>query len=166
VSSACHDRGATRARWSPRPDGTEESVQFVPGYNCPVPGGKGHGVHDMEIRWHLRGPAGAVWLAMTTGWTPGDLYPGHGLPPSGLVRDMTKRPDGFGLGYHARVPQYEGQAAEDGCPVIGGPCYADLSYVGADEPVRRFAAEGEQVIWDALEARYADLAEAVAPAED
>jgi hypothetical protein len=164
--SDCHDRGSTRIRWNPRPDGLEESVQFVPGFNCPVPGGKSHGVHSMEVRWHLRGPAGAVWLAMTTGWTPGDLYPGHGLPPSGLVRDMTERPDGFGLGYHARIPQYEGHTlSERDCCEIGGPCYSDMSYGGADEPVKRFVAEGEQVIWDALESRYAELQEAEQRAE-
>lgn len=154
----CHDRGETRIRWSPRPDGLEESVQFAPGYNCPERGPQSHGVHGMEIHWNLRGPAGAVWLAMFTGWTPGELYPGHGLPPSGRIADRSLYPDGAGLGYHARVPQYEGQEAwRDECGVIGGLCYYDVWLSGADEPVGRFAAEGEQVIWDALEGRYAGL---------
>ena len=42
--------------------------------------------------------------------------------------------------------------------MIGGPCYGDMSFGGADEPVKRFVAEGEHVIWDVLEARYAELA--------
>ena len=41
--------------------------------------------------------------------------------------------------------------------MIGGPCYGDMSFTGADEPLRRFVAEGEQVIWDALESAYAGL---------
>lgn len=155
---ACHSRGETRVRWTPRPDGCEESVRFTPGYNCPARGPLSHGVHGMEIRWLLRGPKGAVWLAMFTHWIPGEVSPGHGLPPSGLVRDMPRHPGGAGLGYHARAPQYEGQAADrEDCKVIGGPCYGDMSFGGADEPVKRFITEGEQAIWDVLESAYADL---------
>jgi len=150
MTSTCHDRGETRIRWSPRPDGLEESIQFTPGYNCPARGPLSHGVHGMEICWHLRGPAGAVWLRMSTDWIPGERWPGHG---------WERYPDGRGLGYHARVPQYEGQEVwREECDVIGGMCYYDVQLSGADEPVKRFVAEGEQVIWDALEAAYADLA--------
>jgi hypothetical protein len=162
----CHERGEVRVRWSPRRDGLEESVQFTPGYNCPVPGGTGHGVHGMEVRWHLRGPAGAVSLAMVTDWLPGERWPGHGLSPDGLNRTWDLYPAGFGLSSHARRPQYEGHDLDmPDCPVIGGPCYSDVQLSGADEAVRRFIAEGEQAIWDALETAYASLAapEAVTP---
>jgi hypothetical protein len=159
VTRTCHARGGTRVRWRKREDGLEESVQFIPGYNCPVPGGPGHGVHGMEVRWFLRGPAGPVWLRMGTDWIPGERYPGHGLSPDGSYQP--RDPDGFGLGYHARVPQYEGQEAERGdCDLIGGPCYCDMSYTGSDEPVKRFVTEGEKAIWDALEMAYASLAQA------
>ena len=154
----CHDRGETRIRWSPRPDGTEESVQFVPGYNCRERGPHGHGVHGMEVIWRLRGPSGDVWLAMFTDWIPGERTPGHGLSPSGLNENWMRYPDGAGLGWHSRVPRYEGQEIDrEHCDEFGGPCYGDMSFGGADEPVRRFVIEGEQVIWDALEAAYADL---------
>jgi hypothetical protein len=112
----------------------------------------------MEVRWFLRGPAGAVWLRMGTDWLPGERYPGHGLSPDGTYTLWNLYPDGFGLGYHAHVPQYEGQEPETGhCDVIGGTCYCDVHLSGADEPVKRFVAEGEQAIWDALESAYADL---------
>jgi hypothetical protein len=154
----CHQRGATRIRWSPRADGLEESVQFTPGYNCPASGPHGHGVHGMEIRWLLRGPAGAVWLALGTMWTPGELVPGHGLPLDGRIAPQDRQPSGYGLGYHARIPHYEGhQVSRADCDVISGPCYTDMSFGGADEPVGRFVAEGEQAIWDALETEYASL---------
>lgn len=157
-ASACHTRGETRIRWTPRPDGTEESVQFTPGYNCSDRSMQGHGVHGMEVRWLLRGPKGAVWLCMFTRWTPGDLHPGHGMPPDSRMLAQDLLPSGAGLGYHARDPQYEGQAIDRAeCDVIGAPCYGDMSFCGADEPVERFVAEGEQVIWDALESAYADL---------
>jgi hypothetical protein len=154
----CHTRGETRVRWRRREDGLEECVQFVPGYNCPEPGGQGHGVHGMEVRWFLRGPDGAVVLVMATDFIPGDRYPGHGLSPSGLNENWARYPGGFGLQYHSRVPRYEGHDAEDGCDLIGGPCYCDMWLSGADEPVKQFVSEGEQVIWGALEAAYASLA--------
>src|ERR1035441_6088747 len=91
-------------------------------------------------------------------WIPGELSPGHGMPPAGMPMTRERYPDGAGLGYHARVPQYEGQDVDrEDCDVIGGPCYGDMSFGGADEPVKHFVAEGEQVIWDALEARYATI---------
>ena len=167
MTYTCHDRGETRIRWNPRPDGLEESVQFAPGYNCPARGPQSHGVHGMEIRWMLRGPAGAVWLCMFTDWIPGERTPGHGLPPSGPYDGWERCPDGGGLGYHARIPQYEGHEIDrEDCDVIGGPCYGDMSFGGADEPVKRFVAEGEQAIWDALEARYADIAATWAKAQE
>lgn len=152
----CHERGETRVRWMKREDGREESVQFTPGFNCPVPGGPGHGVHGMDIRWHLRGPDGAVALAMFTDWIPGDLWPGHGLSPSGL-KTPNLFPRGAGLEYHGHAPRYEGHLPEDGCGLLGAPCYWDMWYGGADEPVKLFIIKGEQAIWDALEVAYADL---------
>lgn len=158
TTATCHARGETRIRWSPRADGLEECVQFVPGYNCPETGPQSHGVHGMEIRWLLRGPAGGVWLNMFTDWIPGERTPGHGLPPDGPYDGWKRYPDGAGLGYHARVPMYEGHEIDrEHCDVIGGPCYGDMWFGGADEPVKRFVVEGEQVIWDALETAYAKL---------
>jgi hypothetical protein len=156
--SDCHQRGETRIHWSSRADGLEESTWFRPGYNCPARGPRSHGVHGMEISWHLRGPAGGVWLTMFTDWIPGERTPGHGLSPSGRNENWSRYPDGGGLGYHARVPQYEGQTVDrEDCDIIGGPCYSDMSFGGADEPVKRFVVDGEQAIWDVLESHYAEL---------
>jgi hypothetical protein len=154
----CHSHGETRVRWTPRPDGCEESIQFTPGYNCTETGPLGHGVHGMEICWYLRGPAGVVWLRVFTKWTPGELHPGHGLPPGLRMEPGDRLPDAAGSGYHARWPQYEDdEPSPDNCPLLDGPCYKGISYTGADEAVERFVAEGEQVIWDALESAYASL---------
>lgn len=100
--SDCHERGETRIRWAPRLDGLAESVQFTPGYNCPVTGWSGHGVH------------------------------GH-------------------------RPQYEDHERER-CGLLDGWCYYSEWISGADPLVPEFMAKGEQVIWDALEAKYKELA--------
>lgn len=159
----CHQRGETRVRWTPRPDGLEESVQFRPGYNCPVETMQGHGVHGMEIMWVLKGPAVAVQLIFGTDWTPGKLWPGHGIGPDG-VRGWTDSrgrwsgdPSGYGIGAHTRAPQYDSHEIEGECGLLGGKCYYQEWLSGADELAPRFMAEGEQVIWSELERRYAGL---------
>ncbi len=158
----CHARGEARVRWTPRPDGLEESVQFVPGYNCPRIDMQGHGVHGMEILWLLRGPAGAVQLILGTHWIPGELWPGHGISPDGSVGwvrsdgRLSTDPDGYGIGVHSRVPQYGDHESQE-CGLLGGPCFYDESLSAADPLVSRFLAEGEQVIWDELESRYSGL---------
>lgn len=161
--ASCHTRGAARVRWLPRPDGLEESVQFQPGYNCPVMTMQGHGVRGMEITWLLRGPAGAVQLVFSTDWIPGELYAGHGLSPGGSRGwQMSSSglwstdPNGRGIGVHSRVPQYEGHEAGE-CGLLHGPCFYDEHLSAADQFVPRFMADGEQVIWDELESRYAAL---------
>ncbi len=164
----CHERGETRIRWSPRPDGLEESVQFTPGYNCPVGSMQGHGVHGMEICWYLRGPNGGAQFRIYTDWTPGPVRPGHGIAPDGSSNRYDRSPVtgeweprypmGADVGYHARVPQWEGdKPISDDCPVIGGVCYYDGSGMRADKLVREFIPHGEEVIWHELEDVYRSI---------
>ena len=144
--------------WFPRPDGLERAVVFQPGYNS---GSREYGVHGMEIRWLLRGPNGAAQCVFFTDWTPGELKPGHGLPPRGYPPLPRRQyPMGADLGYHALVPQYEGQEnyARADCDVIpGGICYYDGSGMASELLAKEFTEHGEPVIWAALEAQYADL---------
>ena len=157
----CNERPSPRVRWTPRPDGMEESVQFELGYNCPRRDPGQHGVHGMGISWYLRGPAGGAQFRVYTNWIPGLLSPGHGLPPLGMSfprRDYEHYPVGSDVGYHARRPQYEGQEPiHDNCPIIGGPCYYDGSGMRAERLAHRFIEEGEEVIWAELESVYAGL---------
>lgn len=161
----CHERGSVRQEWRVRDDGLEESVQFVPGYNCSDKSMRGHGVHGMEVRWYLRGPKGGAQFVIYSGWIPGKLQPGHGLSPAGdyswecyLHNGELRYPAGADVGYHAKFPQWEGQEPiQDDCAITGGPCYYDGSGLRAEKLARRFAHEGEQVIWDELEDVYGDI---------
>lgn len=168
MTEACngHREREKRICWRPRPDGLEEAVVFTPGYNCPAAGPESHGVHGMEIMWLLRGPAGAVHFVAYTDWIPGRLSAGHGLSPAGSYSWESYRhpgemdyPDGADLGYHAHVPQWEGQTAGDVCAWIGARCFCDGSGLAAADLAREFrnSPRGEHVIWEALEGRYADL---------
>lgn len=127
---------------------------------------QGHGVHGMELRWFLRGPAGAIQFVFSTDWIPGELWPGHGVSPDGsrgwirLVDGLwSTDPSGRGIGIHSLVPQYDGHAREPGCALLDAPCYYDEQLSGADRFVPRFLADGDQPIWDELAARYAELLE-------
>lgn len=156
-TGGCHDRGETRIRWTGRPDGLEESVRFTPGFICPVQGGSGHGRHGMEIRWLLRGPRGGAQFVLYTDWLPGKAS-------SPSVAHMF--PMGADVGYHAKRPMYEGQEPLDSeCEITGGACWYDGSGLRAMELAERFKVDGEQIVWDQLEAVYADLIEPEAGGE-
>lgn len=149
--------------WYPKPDGTERAVVFQPGYNSDVTGNPraDYGVHGMEISWYLRGPNGCVYLTFAVlDWVPGQLSPGHGLPPPGYPRrEPEQHPHGFGMRWCTPAPQYDGQGRwQEDCPLIGVPCYFDTWFSGADEPARQFTELGEPVIWEALRRRYEELA--------
>lgn len=154
----CNQRAEVRIRWTPRADGLEESVQFAPGHNCRARGLHSHGVHGMEIRWLLRGPAGGAQFVLYTDWIPGELSPGHGLSPSGQYTAWRSFPMGADVGYHAKRPMYEGHEPLSGeCEITGGACYYDGSGLRALELAEVFKQFGEQAIWDELESVYADL---------
>ena len=150
--------------WLPHNDILQRAVRFVPGYqgDRDVPDNRNYGVHGMEIWWYLRGPKGAAHFGIFTNWIPGPLAPGWGLPPAGMVfprREFDHYPLGVDLGYHAHVPQWEGQEAyaRADCDVIGGTCYGDGTALGADHLAKEFVLAGEPVVWAALEERYAEL---------
>ena len=143
-------RGEALIRWFPHNEILERAVIFEPGYDDDVPGR--YGRHGMEIRWLLRGPRGAVQFLMNTGWVPGV----KGVEPR--ISDLF--PMATDIGYHAKVPQYEGAeefSLHEKCDYIGGKCYYDGSGLQAEEIMKHFIVDGEKVIWAALEARYSAL---------
>lgn len=122
----------------------ERAVLFQPGY---LTDRKSYGRHSMEITWLLRGPKGVTQFKMFTGWDPGTTR-----------QDMVHAPMGADLGYHALVPQYEGQGQMD-CDYLPGhaACFYDGSGLAADDLLGQFLAEGEQVIWRKLAEWHDDL---------
>ena len=114
---------------------------------------KNYGVHGMELRFVLKGPQGATQFVVYTNWMLPHLRYGH------------KKIDGFlaeplpaDLGYHALVPQYEGQERSGPCKFLDGrPCYYDGSGLRAQGVFDKFVAEGEDSVWKVLEQCLADL---------
>lgn len=143
--------------WFPRPDGLERAVVFQPGYSHDQTGDpkRDYGQHGMEIIWYLRGPRGVAVFKLFAGWLPGL----KGIPPS--LADVY--PIGADIGYHAPVPQYEGQEdyRRDDCTLLpGGTCYYDGSRLSAEGVATAFTEHGEPAVWAALEGQYEDIKEA------
>ena len=140
--------------WFPRADGMERAVVFQPGFKHDRAGdpGRDYGQHGMEIIWYLRGPKGAAVFNLFAGWVPGV----KGIPPA--LSEFY--PTGSDLGYHALVPQYEGQEdyRRDDCTLMpGGTCYYDGSGLAAERVATAFIEHGEPAVWAALESRYEDI---------
>lgn len=136
--------------WRPDPDapGFEQAVIFEPGYSNVA---EGYGKHGMGIRFLLRGPKGVAQFLMNTGWVPGE----KGVP----ARLAEYYPSAWDLGYHARVPQYEGaeQYGTQPCDYLGAECWYDGSGLNADPVLAAFIAEGEPAVWRALRNQHDGL---------
>lgn len=149
-----------------RDDGLRRTIAFRPGYECSRVGPKSHGVHGMTLLFVLSGPKGATQFVIFTNWLPSTVEQHH------VAIDDRKRktlsdweahvrfdPMGADVGFHAHVPQYEGQIPMgDSCEWLGGkPCYYDGSGLAAEDLLSRFLKEGTNAVWETLKARYEEL---------
>lgn len=116
-----------------------------------------YGIGGMRMRFILKGPLGAVQFVVCA---PIHLeYVSDELFSRGGTYNPFKA-IGADIGYHAKVPQYEGQQAmEDNCPYTGGPCYYDGSGLQAAEFMPTFLAKGSDAVWPMLEERYKEWLE-------
>jgi hypothetical protein len=116
---------------------------------------KNYGIHGMNLRFVLKGAEGAVqFLVYTQMHLPHvheELY--HRRKPN---EAWMAAPMGADIGYHARVPHYEGQSiVQESCPHLdGAPCYYDGTSLGAEEFMPEFLAGGSDAVWAMLAQRY------------
>lgn len=141
-------------------------IEFTPGFDCikfeckfgsercrPGSGGT-HGKHGLEIRFIVKGDAGAIQFVLSTGWLPQMVQPdrigyraveswGTALYPSDL-------------GYHAKALQYDGQEPiTDSCKYLdGAPCYYDGSTLNAYDAMYALVNGGDKALWEFLDAVY------------
>lgn len=150
--------------WAPHGDGFERAIVFETGFGMDPaerdkPASERYGRHSMQMRWLLRGPRGVAQFLMSTGWTP-EPAPADPRWPS-LLDWLTTPPMGFDLGYHARVPQYEGaeQYGEQPCSYLAAPCWYDGSASAAGPVLADFFDRGEVAVWEALRGVHDELTE-------
>lgn len=136
-----------------------EQIVFVsPAYDKRDPDpSKNYGIGACRITFILKGPLGAVQFMIGTNW-----YPPHvQREKRDWQRDFDTRfdkihPQGWGIGYHSRVPVYEGQEPlKHDCDLVeGGTCYYDGSGLQAEEMIPHFIAGGTDWLWPELRRRY------------
>jgi hypothetical protein len=132
----------------------ERIVQWTPAFDRRDPDpAKDYGIHGMEVRFVLKGDEGATQFLIFTNWMLPHLRYGHKM-----VKGFLAEPLPADVGYHARVPQYDGQESMGPCEYLdGAPCYYDGSGLQAMALFDRFVAEGEEAVWEELESRLSEL---------
>ena len=136
----------------------ERRITFDPAYDCirvqPCVHGSdkcrgtnahGHGVHGVDMRWFLIGPAGVVQFVVYTGWHL-DVTPP--APHGPMAAD---------LGYHWPTPRYQEQTAMQCDLLSAGHCYYDGSGLNAKHPWRILREQGSEAVWSYLEDYYESL---------
>jgi len=116
---------------------------------------KNYGIHGVDLRFYLKGPAGAIQFVVYTNWHLPHVQSEMDAKPLNDFPYMFHKPMAADIGYHARVPQYEDQPMmEADCSVIGGPCYYDGSSLQAEGVFEIFVCGGTDALWEEMEQRY------------
>ena len=118
---------------------------------------EGHGQHGVNLTFYVIGSKGAVQFLIYTNWilseNPNDIMP--------RVSRNNLSPMPADIGYHSKVPMWEGQEMmRDDCELTGGPCYYDGSSLQA---IRIFdqilLPKGSEEVWEYLEEYYEEIFE-------
>ena len=135
----------------------EKLIEFEAAYGRRDPDpNKDYGIHGVNIRFVLKGAAGAVQFILYTNWQLpnvrqefeerfGDCWPRSLAQP--LPAD---------LGYHSPKPMYDDhEPIDDSCPYLDGkPCYYDGSTLAAERIFDVLTAAGAEGVWRELEEYY------------
>lgn len=128
----------------------EQSIEFLPAFDKRSDDPKtNYGINGVEMRWYLRGPDGIIQFVVYTNW---QLPHVRDEQPEIQHRCLT-RPLPADYGYHARVPQYEGQSAME-CRLLGGQCYYDGSSLYADTIFDLLVTKGHEAVWEKMRESY------------
>lgn len=152
---------------------------------------KNFGIHGVSMRWVLKGPKGAVQFLVYTQWMLPHVAKEQ-LARIGTRKDrdlamdieVFYKPMAVDLGYHSKVPMYEGQEPmgsvdtklsvdetkqgleayqfnrkETGtftpCPYLdGAPCYYDGSGLHAQKVLDMLIEKGGEAVWKYMEECY------------
>lgn len=141
---------------------------------------KNYGIHGVQMRWVLQGAEGAVQFLLYTNWQLPHVrkeWKHRGCGDYCLNAAMPAD-----LGYHSKVPRYEGQQPMGGlrfkwvdgqigdqklkvpeseptgtfepCEYTGGPCYYDGSGLNAERVFDILTRDGEDGLWAELHRYY------------
>lgn len=135
----------------------ERKFEITPGYDKKA---EGCGIGCATMHFYVIGVKGAIQFVLMTGWYPHIIKKTTFDDWSDWAElRITVQPDDkpfpVDLGYHSRLPRYEGQAVMDGeCHLLKGPCYYDGSGLNAHKPFSILVHEGSERLWEFLELYY------------
>ncbi len=110
---------------------------------------KNCGVSGVEMRFYLTGPEGAVQFVLATNWQlPNVTREQNKNPLPAAHMRLLVHPYPVDVGYHSRVPMYEGHTPMDRkCPVLGtDTCYYDGSTLMADTAFNKLLTGGHEAL--------------------
>lgn len=124
----------------------KKTIQFIPAYDKRnADPRKNYGVHGVDIRFILgNSDQGYVQFVLSTNWMLKSCRPAWDeYKPAHILQPFPSD-----LGYHSRVPMYEGQNSVK-CNLLG-TCYYDGSTLNAEPIFEILVEQGEKALWKAL----------------
>lgn len=143
----------------------ERLVEFTPAWDQRNSDpSKNFGIHGVDLRMVLKGPAGAVQFVLFTGWqlphvTDEFVAKTANGDNSAITVECRFLPQPAVRGYHSPTPRYEGQEVESAdCAYLDGQsCYYGESALAADELYRLLVIGGSDAVWTELKVYYQHL---------
>lgn len=144
------------AHKDPRMTTLTREAKFIGGYDWRDP--PDYGIHGMDLIFAVKGPLGAISITISTNW----MLPQHQsetqkMYGKGYPWEIGHlcRPNIVDVGYHSKVPQYEGQSGRIYCELTDGPCYSDGSSLSGNEYYRDgFLHGGSDWLFARMEEEY------------
>ena len=135
-----------------------KEIVFYPAYDKTDPDPKkNYGVNGVEMAFFLKGEHGAIQFKVLTNWNLPHVQKRMDSMKLNSIPYMFHKPMPSDIGYHSRVPQYDGQEKmTDNCPIIGGECYYDGSGLQAEKVFDILVEEGSEGVWKYMENDYED----------
>lgn len=156
-----NQKNSTRSGWHVM----KQEIHFQPAFDkCHPDPNKNYGIHGASMRWLVIGDEGAVQFVVYTNWHLPHIRREAKTEPGSIVLierypfEFWQAPTAADLGYHSKVPRYEGQTSMgQECDILGGECYYDGSTLNAEPVFELLIAEGHEAVWDYLKQYYKDI---------
>lgn len=148
----------------------ERIVEFDPAFDRREPGPHDQGVHGVEMRFVLKGEAGAITFVVFTNWMLPHVQQEQGQKirvSETYTKLFIDPPQPLAIVYHSPTPRRENDVIiEDHCRYLNDkPCYSEVIPNGwrqmetAAELWNILLIDGSEGVWRELERYYHDLLE-------
>lgn len=117
---------------------------------------RNYGIHNAVMVFVVKKGHNAIQWVVSTGWYTKSAEAHLRTFPKREYREQYDyRPWATDIGYHAILPQYDGQhKLHEHCEYTGGACYYDGSSLHAEDFVDGFLQGGTDWLWPILEQVY------------